>query len=74
MSKAKAMFLAAATFSLDISWTWEARISREVPPAVTTEDRRETRGERGMGREVPKELRDPRRSRVEGEILRLCMN
>ena len=73
MSKAKPMFFTLATLSFLTSWIWEARISRAAALDRPACDRRETRGERGIGREVPNELREPRRSFMEGSRLKWCI-
>ena len=57
-----------------ISWTWAARISLEGmpgltgrPSAVWTDDSLDCLFDLGMGREAPKEFREPLRSFMDGE-------
>jgi hypothetical protein len=80
MSKTNARFLTASTLSLARSCSWDARIFREAiagevveSSVVIVEDSLEALGDLGIGRDVPKLFRDPRRPFIEGETLRLCI-
>lgn len=69
------MFLTALTISSCLSCTPEANMSRTWSLAVVTEESRDREGreERGMGSEVPNELREARRSFMDGFRLRDCI-
>ena len=65
------MFFTALTFSWESSCTREASICR--PKVGFAAAVRETLGERGMGSDVLNELRELRRSFMDGSRLRWCM-